>query len=204
VNHLWAFFAFKLLDRGIHQRNITFLGDTITVYYLNVAHSFDGALLPMQLVLGGTNDESVPINVIPAGGTAYIQVSIRSASTQFNPRITHLEANRAFDTRDDSYPLLFIEDLQALLPTLPDELILLANHPILIPRDNWRQVEFDMERVSYLAARYQPFFDIDVYYRITDQSAFAYALRDYLLDGAEMPPGDYAFSSHNLVIITSD
>ncbi len=204
VNDLWVFMAFKLLDRGIHQFNFSYLGKTITVYYLNVAHAFDGTLLPMQLILGGTEGENVPINVIPAGGTAYIQVSIRNALKPFNPQLTHLEANRAFDTRDSAYPLLFIEDLQTLLPSLPDELILLANHPILIPRDNWHQVELDMQRVNYLAARYQPFFEIDPYYRVTDQSVFAYALRDYLLDGTEMPQGDYAFSSRNLVIITNN
>ena len=204
INDLWAFLAFKLLDRGIHQFNYSFLGKTITVYYLNVAHAFDGTLLPMQLILGGTEGENIPINVIPAGGTAYIQVSIRNASKPFNPQLTHLEANRAFDTRDSAYPFLFIEDLQMLLPSLPDELILLANHPILVPRDNWHQVELDMQRVSYLAARYHPFFEIDPYYRLVGQSPFAKDLSEHLLHDTEFPWGDYAFSSRTLVIITNN
>jgi len=204
VNDLWAFMAFQLLDRGIHQRNFTFLGETITVYYLNVAHDFNGLLLPMQLVLGGTKGDNVPINIIPAGGTAYIQVAVRDAATPFSPRITHREANEAFEVRNEAYPLYFLKDLQAMLPELPDEIILLANHPILIPRDEWPQVKLDMTRVSFLAARYQPLFELDPYDRIVDQSAFAYALRDYLLDGAEMAPGIYAYSSRTLVIITGE
>lgn len=204
VNDLWAFMAFQLLDRGIHQRNFQFQGETISVYYLNVAHDFDGVLLPMQLVLGGTPGADVPISVIPAGGTAYVQVVVRDGSTFFSPRITHRAANSAFEDRNEAYPFLFLKDLQALLPNLPDQIILLANHPILVPRDDWRQVKLDMERVSYLAAHYQPFFELDPYDRIVDQSAFAYALRDHILDGTEMPLRIYAYSSRNLVIITGE
>jgi len=196
--------AFQLLDRGIHLRNFHFQGETITVYYLNVAHAFDDEPMPMQLVLGGTPGINVPINRIPAGGTAYVQVAVRDASSPFSPRTVHREANSAFEERDEAYPFLFLKDLEMLLPDLPDEVILLANHPILIPRNSWPQVKLDMERVSYLAARYQPFFELDPYDRIVDQSAFAYALRDYILDGVEMPMGWYAFSSRNLVIITGD
>jgi hypothetical protein len=204
VNDLWAFMAFQLLDRGIHQRNFTFLGETITVYYLNVAHEFDGEMLPMQLVLGGTPGADVPIQNIPAGGTATIQVAVSAASTPFAPRIVHRDANSAFEIRNEDYPLYFLKDLQVMLPDLPDEIILLANHPILVPRDDWPQVKLDMQRVRFLAARYQPFFELDPYDRIVDHSAFAYALRDHLLDGAEMPLGIYAYSSRNLVIVTGE
>ncbi|MFU8827755.1 MAG: hypothetical protein ACNA70_09755, partial [Brevefilum sp.] len=204
VNDLWAFMAFQLLDRGIHQRNFYFQGETITVYYLNVAHEFNGELQPMQLVLGGTPGDNVPIASIPAGGTAYVQVAVRDASTRFSPRVVHAEANSAFEDRNEAYPFLFLKDLQALLPELPDELILLANHPILFPRNDWPQVKLDMERVSYLAAQYQPFVELDPYDRLVDQSAFAFALRDHLLDSAPVPPGIYAFSSRNLIIITGE
>jgi hypothetical protein len=158
----------------------------------------------MQLVLGGTAGENVPLEVIPAGGTAYIQVAVQDGSRYFSPRIVHREANAAFDERDEAYPFLFLKDFQALLADLPDEIILLANHPILIPRNNWPQVKLDMERVSFLAARYQPFFELDPFDRIVDQSPFAYALRDHILDGAEIPTGIYAYSSRNLVIVTGE
>jgi hypothetical protein len=204
VNDLWAFMSFQLLDRGIHQRNFTFLDETITVYYLNVAHDFNGELLPMQLVIGGTPGENVPIQDIPAGGTAYAQVQVRESWQTFDPYITHRDANRDYELRESDYPLLFIKDLQALLPTLPDEIILLADHPILFPRDDWNQIKLDMSRVTYLAARYQPFFEIDDFDRLVDQSDFAYDLRDYLLLNHEMPESYYAYSSKTLIIITNE
>ena len=201
VNDLWAFLSFQLLDRGIHQRNFEFEGETITVYYLNVAHQFAEAALPMQLVLGGTSGANVPIEDIPAGGTAYLQVQVRDASLPFDPFISHRDANRDYDLREEAYPLMFLKDLQALLPSLSDEIILLADHPILVPRDDWPQVKLDMQRVSYLAARYQPFFALDPYDRLVDQSDFAYDLRDYLIDGNAIPEGIYAYSSQTLIII---
>ena len=202
VNHLWAFLSFQLLDRGIHQRNLYFLGEVITVYYLNVAHEFNGEPIQMQLVLGGTPGANVPIHAIPAGGTAYLQVQIQDASEAFSPQQVHEEAAQEYEPDDEIYPLLFLKELQALLPTLPDQVILLANHPIQFPRGTWPLIKLDMRRVSYLAARYQPFFTIDEFDRLDDQSDLAYALRDYLLDDQPIPGGIYAFSSQTLVIIT--
>jgi len=204
VNDLWAFLAFQLLDRAIHQRNFTFLGETVTVYYLNVAHDFKGVTLPMQLILGGTPGADVPIENIPAGGTAYIQVQVRPSSEGFSPYTIHRDANRAYELRDSDYPLLFLKEFQTMLPELPDSIILLADHPILFPKDSFPQIKLDMQRVSYLAARYHPFFYIDPYDRLADQSDFAYALRDYLLNNQLMPEGLYATSSQTLIIITSE
>ena len=201
VNDLWAFMSFQLLDRAIYHRNLEFLGEPITVYYLNVAHEFDGEMVQMQLVLGGTPGKDVAIEDIPAGGTAYIQVQLRESWQSFAPYVTHRDANRAYQYRDESFPLYFLKELQALLPTLPDEIILLADHPILFPQDDWPQIKLDMSRVSYLAARYQPFFEMDDFDRLVAQSAFAEALTDHILDGVEMPAGLYAFSSQTLIII---
>ena len=204
VNDLWAFMGFQLLDRAIYHRNLTFLGETITVYYLNVAHEFDGEMVQMQLVLGGTPGKDVAIKDIPAGGTAYVQVQVRESWENFAPFVTHRDANRVYPYRDESYPLYFLKDLQTLLPTLPEEVILLADHPILFPQDDWPQIKLDMSRVSYLAARYQPFFEMDDYDRLTGQSAFATALTDHILNGAEMPAGLYAYSSRTLIIIKGE
>ena len=204
VNDLWAFMSFQLLDRAIYHRNLDFLGETVTVYYLNVAHEFDGEMVTMQLVIGGTAGTNIAIEDIPAGGTTYLQMQVREAWESFAPYVTHRDANRAYEYSDESYPLVFLKDLQALLPTLPDEIILLADHPILFPQDNWPQIKLDMQRVSYLAARYQPFFETDDYDRLVDQSDFAYALRDHILNGWEMPAGFYAFSSQTLIIIKGE
>lgn len=203
VNDLWAFMSFQLLDRAIYHRNLDFLGETLTVYYLNVAHEFDGEMVTMQLVLGGTPGKNVAIEDIPAGGTAYLQMQVREAWESFAPYVTHRDANRAFEYRDESYPLVFLKDLQALLPTLPDEIILLADHPILFPQDDWPQIKLDMQQASYLAARYQPFFEMDDYDRLVDQSDFAYALRDHILNGWEMPDGLFAYSSQTLILIVN-
>jgi hypothetical protein len=203
VNDLWAFMSFQLLDRAIYRRNLDFLGETLTVYYLNVAHEFDGEMVTMQLVLGGTPGKNVAIEDIPAGGTAYLQMQVREAWESFAPYVTHRDANRAFEYRDESYPLVFLKDLQALLPTLPDEIILLADHPILFPQDDWPQIKLDMQQASYLAARYQPFFEMDDYDRLVDQSDFAYALRDHILNGWEMPDGLFAYSSQTLILIVN-
>lgn len=204
VNDLWAFMGFQLLDRAIYHRSLDFLGETVTVYYLNVAHEFNGEMVTMQLVLGGTPGKGVAIENIPAGGTAYLQMQVRESWESFAPYVTHRDANRTYEYRDESYPLVFLKDLQALLPTLPDEIILLADHPILFPQDDWPQIKLDMQRVSYLAARYQPFFETDDYDRLVDQSDFAYALRDHILNGWDMPAGLYAFSSQTLIIIKGD
>ena len=204
VNDLWAFMAFQLLDRAVHQRNFQFLGETITVYYLNVVHQFNGVLLPMQLVLGGTAGENVSIDTIPAGGTAYIQVRVHDSSETFDPNSTHRDAKRAVELHDSAYPLLLLKDFQELLPTLSNELILLANHPILFPRNDWSQIKLDMQRVNYLTARYQPFFKLDAYDRLVDQSDFAYLLRDHILEQQDMPEGYYAFSSQTLILIQEE
>jgi hypothetical protein len=204
VNDLWAFTSFQLLDRAIHQRNFEFQGEMITVYFLNVAHEFDGEMLPMQLVLGGSPGEDVAISDITAVGSAYLQVQVRSASESFDPYLIHRDTNTDYETRDEDYPLTYLEEFQELLPTLPDELILLADHPILFPRNDWPQVKLDMARVAYLAARYQPLFEFDVYDRLVDQSDFAYAFRDHVLDQKEMPLGIFAYSSQTLIIIQGE
>ena len=204
VNDLWAFMSFQLQDRAIHQRNYTFLGETITVYYLNVAHDFNGNLLPVQLIIGGTAGANIPIEDIPADGSAYLQVKILDANDPFSPYITHRDANRAYALREESYPLMFISELQALLPTLPEQVILLSDHPILFPQGDWTQIKLDMQRVNYLAARYHIFFEMDPYDRLTGPSDLAVTLRDHILNGTPVPAGYYAFSSQTLIIITNN
>jgi len=204
VDDLWAFLSFQLLDRGIHQRNFIFLDQTITVYYLNVAHEFNGQLFPMQLVLGGVYGSGMAIEDIPAANSVYLQYRVLNAWETFDPYIIHRDANRTYDLREPIYPLRLLQDFQATLAMLPDEVILLADHMILFHPDDWWQIKLDMSRVSSLAARYQPFFEIDELDRLVDQSDFAYALRDTLLTDAAMPEGLYAFSAKTLIIIQGE
>lgn len=204
VDDLWAFLAFQLLDRGIHQRNFIFLDQTITVYYLNVAHEFNGQLFPMQLVLGGVYGSDVAIENIPAANSQYLQYQVLQSWESFDPYIIHRDANRTYDLREPVYPLRLLQDFQTTLAALPDQVILLADHPILFHPDDWWQIKLDMSRVSSLAARYQPFFEIDELDRLVDQSEFAYALRDYLLVDAAMPEGLYAFSAKTIILIQGE
>ena len=192
INDLWAFTSFQLLDRAIHQRNFNFLGETVTVYYLNVAHNFNGEMLPMQLVLGGAPGADIAISYISDLGSAYLQVQVQSASESFDPYLIHRDTNNDYESRNESYPLIYLAEFQELLPTLPDEIILLADHPVLFPRNDWPQIKLDMARVAYLAARYQPFFEFDDYDRLVDQSDFAYSFRDHVMDQVDMPLGIYA------------
>jgi len=201
IDDLWAFMSFQLLDRAIHQRNFNFLGETITVYFLNVAHYFNGEMLPIQLVLGGTPGADVALEDIPAGGSAYLQVQVRRSSDGFDPYLIHRDANSEYEAQNSSYPLMYLEEFKELLPSLPDEIILLADHPILFPRNDWTQIKLDMQRVNYLSARYQPFFEFDVYDRLVDQSDFAYALRDHIFNQDLIPLGIYAYSSQTLIIV---
>ena len=204
VDDLWAFLAFQLLDRGIHQRNFEFLDQTITVYYLNVAHEFNGQLFPMQLVLGGVYGSGVAIANIPAANSLYLQYQVRQSWESFDPYTIHRDANRTYDLREPDYPLRLLQDFQATLASLPNEVILLADHPILFHPDDWWQIKLGMSRVSSLAARYQPFFEIGELDRLVDQSEFAYALRDHILTNMDIPESLYAFSAKTIIIIQGE
>jgi len=147
-----------------------------------------------QLISAETEDEWGPA---VRAMTEFLQILDQKLIS--SPEIIAAEqihSSRAFSM------LLTLKDLQSILPTLPEQVILLADHPILFPPDDWPQIKLDMGRVSYLAARYHPFFEIDAYDRLVDQSDFAYALRDYILLNREMPTGLYAYSSQTLIIIT--
>ena len=204
VNDLWACLAFQLLDRGIHQRSLEFLDQTITVYYLNVNHEFNGQQFPMQLVLGGAYGSGVAIESIPAANSVYLQYKVLNSWETFDPYIVHRDANRTYDLRESDYPLRLLQDFQSTLASLPDEVILLADHPILFHPDEWWQIKLNMSQVSSLAARYQPFFQIGELDRLVDQSEFAFALRDHLLGDAAMPEGLYAFSAKTIIIIQGE
>jgi hypothetical protein len=104
--------------------------------------------------------------------------------------------------RKDIYQDMPLLDLQALLAGLPDPLIVLANHPILVDPDGYQQLYNDMTSVSYLAARYTPFIQIDAYDRIAGPTPAALALKEYLLYGTLPTVPVPAYSSDVLVLLT--
>jgi len=202
VNQLSAMLSFRLMDRAIHQRNMRILGQDITVYYLHVSHDFKGEQIAMELVIGGTYGKDVLINLIPADGSAYLRVRSMTADEPFDPYVIHRDANLPFAQQQEQYPDMMLTDFQTLLRSLPDELFILADHPILFPRNDWQQIKVDMTRISSLAARYWSFFSRDVYDHITGPSDFALALAQYLLSGHSMPKGTYSFASQTLILIS--
>jgi len=202
VNQLSAMISFRLMDRAIHQRNMRILGQDITVYYLNVSHDFKGEQIAMELVIGGTYGKDVLINLIPADGSAYLRVRLMTSDEPFDPYVIHRDANLPFAQQQEQYPDMMLIDFQARLRSLPYELIILADHPILFPRNDWQQIKVDMMRISSLAVRYWSFFSLDVHDHITGPSDFASALAQYLLSGQSMPEGSYSFASQTLILIT--
>jgi hypothetical protein len=202
VNQLSVLLAFRLIDRTIHRRNLNFMSQDVTIYYLNVVHDFNGTEIPMGLVIGGTFGSDIPLNLVPAGGSSYVQALQLTTRKPLDPYLIHHDAALPYARRRLVLTDLLLTDLEDLLPTLPDELIILADHPILLPKNDWQQAKLDMTRVSALMARYYPFFELDAYDRIIDQSEFAFALRDHLLKGSRMPGGIYFYASQTLVLVT--
>jgi len=202
VNSLSAMLAFQLMDRGIHKDTLSFLEKEITVYYLNVQHEFNGSMLPLRLVIGGTYGKDVPISQIPADGSAYIEIYEQNANMVFEPWTIHKRSLLSFEDRQLIFSYMLLQDFEQYLPSLPDELILLAEHPVLIPADDWPEIKFEMSRNSSQAAKFLPYFTLDVYERLVSLSQSAITLAEYLLDGKSMPIGEHVFSAQYLVIVT--
>jgi len=202
VNELSGMMAFQLMDRAIHKRNLNFLGEDITVYYLNVVHDFKGTDIPMGLVLGATYGKDVPLSLIPADGSAYVQLVQLTTQKPLDPFLIHRDSRLPYDRRELVMTDIFLPELEVLLSGLPDELIVLADHAILFPLNDWQQAKIDMTRISAYAARYYPLFQFDAYERIIDQSDFAWGLKAYLVDGKEMPVGIYYYGVETLILVT--
>ncbi len=202
VKYLSAFLAFQLMDRAIHRSTIKVFDRDITVYYLNVQHQFASQLQPLQLVIGAVYGSDVAIKDIPAGGSSYVQVLQMNFRHSFDALGIHDEIREEEAPPQGIYSQMPLLDLQALLPTLPDQLIVLADHTILIDKDGWQQLNNDITSVSYLAARYLPFIQLDEYNRIVGPSPAAQALGEYFLHGTPPTISIPAYSSQVLVMIT--
>lgn len=202
VNQLSAMLAFRLMDRAVYRHSLRFNSQDVTLYFLNVVHDFNGTPIPLALVIGGTFGRDMPLELIPADGSAYLQLLQLDATDRLDPYLVHRQANLPFERRSLVLDEMLLTTFEKLLPTLPDELIILAEHPILFPRNDWPQAKLDMTRISAYTARYYPLFELDAYDRIVEQSAFAYALRDYLLKRTDLAPGIYFYPSQVLVLVT--
>ncbi|MFZ3070143.1 MAG: hypothetical protein WA110_03355, partial [Anaerolineaceae bacterium] len=203
---LSAMVAFQLLDRGIHSETIRVLGQDVTVYYLRVSHTYNQTPIETRLVLTGTFGRDVPIAGMPADGSAYISLRTQNSDAVFEPWRIQQDWQLPYDQRQELFQSMLLKDFEQLLADLPNQVILLAHHPVIWHPDDWAQVKLDMTRVSAEAARLQPFFDYDQFFLLLGQSPTADTWRLYLLNKEDIPAGivqeDLAFAAEYLVLIT--
>ena len=199
---LTGFMAFQLTDRGIHRFTIHYIDQDLTVYYLNVQHTFNKSHQPLKLVIGGTFGADIPVRRIPAGGNAYLQVRFLTPKDTFNPFGFHKDANLPFESRPSQFQDLLLQDLEPTLADLPDTLILLAEAPILFDSDFYPEMRTSIDTVPYLAARYMPYVTVDEIGKVVDASPQAKALANLFLNARPPAVEIPFFSCQTLVVIS--
>ncbi len=205
LRNLSAMVSFQLMDRGIHSETVKILGKDVTVYYLRVRHIFDQTNLEVKLVLTGLYGQEIPIAGMPADGSSYISLRRQKANQVFEPWKLHQDWNLPLDQRAPLFDTVRLPDFEAELRSLPDQVILLADHPIILNPDGWTQIYIDMDRVSASAARFKPFFNFNEFDQMTGQSTQAIVWEDYLVNNTDIPNNQYnrmTFAADFLVIIT--
>ena len=205
LRNLSVMVSFQLMDRGIHSETIKILGEDVTVYYLRVRHVFDETNLEVKLVLTGLYGQSVPIAGMPADGSSYISLRRQESDEPFEPWELHQDWSLPLDQRAPLFETVRLPDFEVILRNLPDQVIVLADHPIILDPDGWTQIYIDMDRVSASAARFQPFFSFNEFDQMTGQSTLATVWRDYLVNNTDIPNTQFnrmVFAADFLVIIT--
>jgi len=202
---LSATVAFQLLVRGIHHETLRILDQDVTVYYLRVSHTYNQVPIETRLVLTGYFGKDVPISALPADGSAYISVRSQNSDAVFEPWRIHQDWQQPYEQRVELFDDLLLSEFERLLADLPDEVIILAHHPIIWPPDTWNQAVLDMSRISAQAARLQPFFEFDAFNILLGQSDGAHAWANYLTASQPIPEelkeDGMAFSAEYLIII---
>ncbi len=199
---LSGFMAFQLMDRAIHRETVSYDAQVLTVYYFNVQHEFDGHLQPVKLILSATTGQDVPLSLIPASGSSYVRTRILPLWDIFDPYSFHRDANKTYTNRSRRYPDVLLLDLEKLLPTLPDRLIVLANSQILFDPDTYGyELKHEIDTVPFVAARCMPFLTLDQYTRITGPSQEANQLLDLFVNRQPVTEKIPYFSADILVLI---
>jgi hypothetical protein len=206
VVNLSAFLSFRLLDRAIHRQTVPLLGKDLTIYYLNTSRDFSTLrgterTEPVKLILSGEWGRDVPLSGLTSAGSFFVTTRLLPYQAGFDPYRVHLDANRDLPDRRSEYQDLFLVELERLLADLPEALIVVAEHPILIDPDDYAEVGFSIQNTPYLAARYMPWVTLDDEGEIAAPSPQARSLADYLLRNAPLPEAPEYFSSSVLVLI---
>ena len=202
---LSAMVAFQLMDRGIHSEVINVLGDEVTVFYLRVRHEYNDMVSEVKLVLTGVYGSGLDIRSLPADGSTYISYHTRRATDLFEPWKLHQEWSLPASQREPLFTSIRLAELEDYLRSLPDDVILLADHPIILPRDDWNQVYLDMDSLSASAARFAPFFAFNELNQMTGQTTMATLWQNHLLSGADIPADQHnkmVYSAEYLVFVT--
>lgn len=199
-----ATLSFQLMDRGIHRQTIVILGKPLTVYYLNVRRQNGKTLSPGRLVVGGAFGQNISLGVIPAGGPSYFKFRLMSRNESFDPYIVHVNSNLPYEERSQEYPDTMLSELEVILASLPDQMILLADQSIIVDPDSVQRFEYDLRTVPYLMARFYPWLSLDVYDRFTGPNQAALALADYLYLNKPLTTPIEWYSGETLIIITGN
>ena len=205
LRNLSAMVSFQLMDRGIHSETVRILGKDVTVYYLRVRHVFDQTNLEVKLVLTGLYGQNVAIAGMPADGSSYISLRTQKSDQPFEPWKLHQDWSLPLDQRAPLFETIRLPDFETTLRNLPDQVIVLADHPIILDPNGWTQIYIDMDRVSASAARFSPFFSFNEFDQMTGQSTQANVWMDYLINNTDIPNNQYTrmyFAADFLVIIT--
>ena len=201
ILRLSAFLSFQLLDRGIHRTTVRILDRDLTLYYLNTQHEFDGKVKPVMLILGGAWGMDVPTSAIPGIGSFFIEAITLKPGAPFDPYNIHNQSVKNYASKLEPYQGgVFFPDFERSLATLPDALILAADHPILMPASSNPDIEYYLKNTPFLAARFQPLVTLNPLGMVTGPSPYALSLADTLLKNAP-PPEDLLFPSATLVLI---
>lgn len=205
LRNLSAMVSFQLVDRGIHSETIKVLGQDVTIYYLRARHVFDQTNLEVKLVLTGLFGENISIAGMPADGSSYISIRTQKADQVFEPWKLHQDWSLPLDQRAPLFQTVRLPDFETTLRNLPDQVIVLADHPVILDPDGWTQIYLDMDRVSASAARFQPFFSFNEFDQMTGQSVQASVWQNYLINNTDIPSSQnnrMVFAADFLVIIT--
>ena len=197
--------AFQLMDRGIHTETIRVLDKDITIFYLRVQHDFDQTIGEVKLILTGFFGAGLEIRNIPADGATYVSIHERKTNVLFEPWKLHQEWNLPANQREPLFTSMRLDELETFLVGLPDQVILLADHPVIMKRDTWNQRYLDMDRVSASAARLSPFFAFNEFDQMVGQTTMAHVWQNYLVYSSDIPSdlvNKMVFSAEYLVFVT--
>jgi len=195
-----AFVAFRLIDRAIHRETLRVAGRDVTAYYLNVLHEFAGQILPVHLIISGEWGKDVPVSAMSTSGSFFITALTLSPGAQFNPLAIHRDANRNYPDRPLEYQGMLITDFQKILANQPNEVIVLADHPIIPHPDTYADIEYYFQNTPYLAARYAPLVTLDAQGKVAGPSPLARALTESILNGVRMPSAATVYYSSDVLI----